>query len=212
VIVSSVDGRLLRREPDGTLLAHADLGQPGWNDILVDGRGNVYVNRGGCPRWSGRRFDLAPSSWSRRTARYARRPRTSRSQRDGRDGRQLHADRHGLYRHSLVALISARTAAVQPTRPPRTGRGCAEGHPRGRVEGCLVRRRAQPAVRACRRGRDGTAGGRAGPRWLRLRVGRARRADAVHRGEWWGMTESEMVTPGTGEVFTTQVDAPRGWS
>ena len=45
VIVSSPDGRLLRREPDGSLVTHADLGETGWNDIVVDGRGNAYVNR-----------------------------------------------------------------------------------------------------------------------------------------------------------------------
>ena len=44
VIVSSPDGRLLRREPDGSLVTYADLGRPGWNDIVVDGRGNCYVN------------------------------------------------------------------------------------------------------------------------------------------------------------------------
>ena len=44
LIVSSADGLLLRREPDGTLQTHADLGGPGWNDIVVDGRGNAYVN------------------------------------------------------------------------------------------------------------------------------------------------------------------------
>jgi sugar lactone lactonase YvrE len=42
LIVSSQDGRLLRREPDGTLTTHADLGKGGWNDIVVDGRGNAY--------------------------------------------------------------------------------------------------------------------------------------------------------------------------
>ena len=47
VIVSSPDGRLLRREPGGTLVTHADLGQPGWNDIVADGRGHIYVNRAG---------------------------------------------------------------------------------------------------------------------------------------------------------------------
>jgi len=41
VIVSSPDGRLLRRESDGSLVTHADLGQPGWNDIIADGRGHV---------------------------------------------------------------------------------------------------------------------------------------------------------------------------
>ena len=41
--------RLLRREPDGSLAEHADLGAlaADWNEFVVDGRGNVYVN-GGC--------------------------------------------------------------------------------------------------------------------------------------------------------------------
>ncbi len=45
LVVSSGDGRLLRQEPDGSLVTHADLGRSGWNDIAVDGRGNAYVNR-----------------------------------------------------------------------------------------------------------------------------------------------------------------------
>src|SRR6516162_3859283 len=56
VIVSSADGRLLRREPDGSLVTHADLGQPGWNDIVVDGRGNAYVNRAGFDPTAGEEF------------------------------------------------------------------------------------------------------------------------------------------------------------
>ena len=47
LIVSSSDGRLLRREPDGSLVTHADLSgleDHPWNDIVVDGRGNAYVN------------------------------------------------------------------------------------------------------------------------------------------------------------------------
>jgi sugar lactone lactonase YvrE len=49
LIVSGRQGQLLRREPDGTLVAHADLsglagqGHP-WNEIVVDGRGNAYIN------------------------------------------------------------------------------------------------------------------------------------------------------------------------
>jgi sugar lactone lactonase YvrE len=38
---------LLRREADGSLVPHADLSalsSYGWNEIVVDGRGNVYVN------------------------------------------------------------------------------------------------------------------------------------------------------------------------
>jgi sugar lactone lactonase YvrE len=41
LIVSSAEGRLLRREPDGSLHTHAELDGPGWNDIVVDGRGNA---------------------------------------------------------------------------------------------------------------------------------------------------------------------------
>ena len=47
LIVSSADRRLLRQEPDGSLVAHADLAvldEHPWNDIVVDGRGNAYVN------------------------------------------------------------------------------------------------------------------------------------------------------------------------
>jgi len=54
LVVSPRAGRLLRRERDGALLTHADLstvGKPAWNEIVVDGRGNAYVNNVG--------FDLA---------------------------------------------------------------------------------------------------------------------------------------------------------
>jgi sugar lactone lactonase YvrE len=39
--------KLLRMEPDGSLATHVDLGrlsEHGWNEIVVDGRGNTYVN------------------------------------------------------------------------------------------------------------------------------------------------------------------------
>ncbi|MCL2394169.1 MAG: SMP-30/gluconolactonase/LRE family protein [Acidimicrobiaceae bacterium] len=43
-----VTGRTLRRvEPRGTLVPHADLSwiaSHGWNEVVVDGRGNAYVN------------------------------------------------------------------------------------------------------------------------------------------------------------------------
>jgi sugar lactone lactonase YvrE len=37
---------LLRRESDGSMVRHADLGglAEGWNEIVVDGRGNIYLN------------------------------------------------------------------------------------------------------------------------------------------------------------------------
>lgn len=47
LIISGPDGLLLRREPDGSLVTHADLSglsDHSWNEIVVDGRGNAYVN------------------------------------------------------------------------------------------------------------------------------------------------------------------------
>ena len=43
LVVNAARGVLLRREADGTLLDHADLGAA-CNDIVVDGVGNAYVN------------------------------------------------------------------------------------------------------------------------------------------------------------------------
>jgi sugar lactone lactonase YvrE len=49
LVISSKNGLLLRREPDGALVTHADLsglvrkGLP-WNEIVVDGRRNAYMN------------------------------------------------------------------------------------------------------------------------------------------------------------------------
>jgi sugar lactone lactonase YvrE len=50
LIVSGREGLLLRREPDGSLVTHADLTElaaPPWNDIVVDGRGNAYIGNTG---------------------------------------------------------------------------------------------------------------------------------------------------------------------
>jgi sugar lactone lactonase YvrE len=45
LLVTSHD-RLLRREPDGSFVTHADLSAlgKGWNEVTVDGRGRIYVN------------------------------------------------------------------------------------------------------------------------------------------------------------------------
>jgi sugar lactone lactonase YvrE len=62
LIVAGREGRLLRREPDGSLVTHADLNglaDPPWNDIVVDGRGNAYVNNIGFDFPGG---DFAPGS------------------------------------------------------------------------------------------------------------------------------------------------------
>jgi sugar lactone lactonase YvrE len=46
VIVSGPEAKLLTHEPDGSLAQYADLAglAGGWNEIVVDGRGNAYVN------------------------------------------------------------------------------------------------------------------------------------------------------------------------
>jgi sugar lactone lactonase YvrE len=47
LVVSARDRLLLRQEPDGSLLTHADLSglsRYPWNEIVVDGRGNIYLN------------------------------------------------------------------------------------------------------------------------------------------------------------------------
>lgn len=46
LVVSALDGRLLRRVPDGSLVTQADLSSLSeypWSDMVVDGRGNAYV-------------------------------------------------------------------------------------------------------------------------------------------------------------------------
>lgn len=50
LVVSGPERLLLRREPDGSLVTYADLrslAKQICNEIVVDGRGNVYVNGGG---------------------------------------------------------------------------------------------------------------------------------------------------------------------
>jgi len=44
LIVAAQAGQLLRREADGTIAPFAQLGAGVWNEIVVDGRGNAYVN------------------------------------------------------------------------------------------------------------------------------------------------------------------------
>ncbi len=58
LITSGRDGLLRRMEPGGSLVTHADLTSiaGGWNEIVVDGRGNAYVNGGGFDLLAGEKF------------------------------------------------------------------------------------------------------------------------------------------------------------
>jgi sugar lactone lactonase YvrE len=55
VIVSTSDQPLLRRELDGALVSHADLSR-GFNEIVVDSRGNIYINGAGFNPLAGEKF------------------------------------------------------------------------------------------------------------------------------------------------------------
>src|SRR5215203_6101822 len=62
LLVSAREGLLLRREPDGSLVTHGDLtgvfDPPPGNELVVDGRGNAYVNGPGFDMMAG--ADFAP--------------------------------------------------------------------------------------------------------------------------------------------------------
>lgn len=59
LITSGRDGLLQRMEPGGSLVTHADLtglSDRGWNEIVVDGRGNAYINSVGFDLLAGEKF------------------------------------------------------------------------------------------------------------------------------------------------------------
>ncbi len=60
LLVSTRDGVLLRREHDGSLVTHGDLKMasqpPAGNELVVDARGNAYVNGGGFDLMAGEPF------------------------------------------------------------------------------------------------------------------------------------------------------------
>jgi len=163
LIVSSPNGRLLRREPDGTLATHADLGRPGWNDIVADGRGNVYVNRPGFDPTAGEPF--RPGGLSRR--------------RDWADLGQ------GVPDGICVDADNAVWYADVPNR-------------------CCVRVAEHGTeLRRIELDRGGFACVLGGPDRSTLYIAAA---------QWQGMTQAEMVAPGTGQVLAVEVEVPgAGW-
>jgi sugar lactone lactonase YvrE len=60
LVVSACEGLLLLREPDGSLVTYADLtgvsDPPPGNELVVDGRGNAYVNGPGFDMMAGAEF------------------------------------------------------------------------------------------------------------------------------------------------------------
>jgi sugar lactone lactonase YvrE len=80
LVVAGPEGRLLRQEPDGSLVDHADLTvlDINLNEIVVDGRGNIFVN-GGTNFHPGEGEARGSSPWSPRTAGSSGSPRSSPS-------------------------------------------------------------------------------------------------------------------------------------
>ena len=215
VIVSSATGRLLRLEPGGSLVTHADLGMPGWNDIVIDGRGNAYVNRAGFNPMAGEEFrpgfvHLVTADGSvRQVADDIAFP----------NGMAVTADNSTLivadsYRHNLVAFDIGSGGGLSGRR---IWADLGEGTPDG------ICTDAQNAVwyadvpgRRCARvaeggtvlqtvelDRGGFACALGGPGKATLFIVAA---------EWRGMTEAQMVGPGSGQVLATDVDVPgAGW-
>ncbi len=60
LLVSARDGLLLRREDNGSLATYSDLNRvsdpPAGNELVVDGRGNAYINGGGFNLMAGEPF------------------------------------------------------------------------------------------------------------------------------------------------------------
>ncbi len=213
VIVSSQAGQLLRREPDGSVVIHADLGATGWNDIVVDGRGNAYVNRAGFDMMAGEAFK--PGFVALVTA--------DGSVRDVADdfalpnGMAVTSDNSTLivadsYRHHLVAFDIGADGALSGRRiwadlGEATPDGiCADAE--GAVwyadvpgKRCVRVAEGGEVLRTVTLDRGGFACALGGPDGTTLFIVAA---------EWRGM--SEMVTPGSGQVLTTEVEVSgAGW-
>jgi sugar lactone lactonase YvrE len=215
VAVSSPDGLLLRLEPDGSLVTHADLGRPGWNDIVADGRGNVYVNGAGFNPMAGEEFrpggvtHLAPDGTVREVADDIAFP----------NGMAVTADNATLivadsYRRQLVAFDIAADGSLSGRR---TWADLGASAPDGIcVDAENAVWYAEVPGRRCARVAEGGAelaavhldrGGFAcvlgGPDGTTLFITAA---------EWRGMTDAQLVTPGSGQVLAVDVDVPAaGW-
>ena len=216
VIVSSPEGRLLRLEPGGSLVTHGDLGRPGWNDIVVDGRGNSYVNRAG----------FNPVAGEAASPGFVHLVTADGSVRQVADdiafpnGMAVTEDNSTLivadsYRHSLLAFDIGADGALSGRRVwADLGEGAAP-------DGICVD--AQNAVwyadvpnKRCARVAEGGAvlrvveldrGG-----FACVLGGAGKTTLFIVAAEWQGMTAAEMVRPGSGQVLAMPVDVPgAGW-
>jgi sugar lactone lactonase YvrE len=215
VIISSPDGLLLRREPDGSLVTHANLGRPGWNDIVADGRGNVYVNGAGFNPMAGEAF--RPGGVSLVTADGTVRPVADDIAFP--NGMAVTADNATLivadsYRRNLVAFAIAADGSLSGRRIwAELGESAPDGI-------CVDAENAvwyaEVPGKRCARVAEGGAelatvpldrGG-----FACVLGGPEGRTLFITAAEWRGMTDAQMVAPGSGQVLAVDVDVPgAGW-
>ncbi|MGI5130354.1 SMP-30/gluconolactonase/LRE family protein [Pseudonocardia sp. CA-107938] len=215
VIVSSAAGEVLRCEPDGSLVTYADLGRPGWNDVVADGRGNVYVNGAGSNPMTGEEFRpgsvvlAAPDGSVRQVADDIAFP----------NGMAVTADNSTLivadsYRHSLVAFDIDADGGLSARR---VWADLGDGVPDGICtdadaavwyadvpnQRCVRVAEGGAVLQTVALDRGGFACALGGPDGRTLFVTAA---------TWQGMTETDMVAPGSGQLLAVKVDVPgAGW-
>jgi sugar lactone lactonase YvrE len=215
VIVSSRDGQLLRQRPDGYLVTYANLGRPGWNDIVIDGYGHTYVNRPGFNPVAGEAFQpgfvhqVSLKGAVRQVADDIAFP----------NGMAVTGDNSTLivadsYRHCLVAFDIGADGALSGRR---IWADLGEGTPDGIcVDAQMCVWYADVPNKRCVRVAEGGAvlqtveldrGGFA------CTLGGAERTTLfIVAAEWRGMTQGQMVPPGSGQVLTIDVEVPgAGW-
>jgi len=213
LLVDSPRGRVLRVGDDGALTTYADLGRPGWNEIVVDGRGNAYVNRAGFDPIAGE--EVRPGTVSLVV--------TDGSTCEVADdiafpnGMAVTADNSTLivadsYRHCLVAFDIGPDGDLVDRRVwADLGDGTPDGiciDAEGAVwyadvpnELCVRVAEGGERLRTVELDRGGFACALGGPEARTLFVAAA---------QWRGM--SELVTPGSGQVLALEVDVPgAGW-
>jgi sugar lactone lactonase YvrE len=215
LVVASHEGRLLRREHDGTLAPYADLGRPGWNDLVVDGHGNAYVNRAGFDPMAGEEF--APGSVSLVSAGGA--VREVADDLAFPNGMAVTADNATLvvadsYANCLVAFDIEDDGTLSHRRVwADLGDGvpdgvCLDAHgaawyadvPHQRCVRVAEGGRVLDVVEVDR-GAFACALGGPGGRTL-----------AIVGATWRGMESADLVEPGSGQVWLTEVEVPgAGW-
>jgi sugar lactone lactonase YvrE len=211
LVVSSAEGRLLRREPDGSLVEYADLGIPGWNDIVADGCGNTYDNRAHFDPMAGEDAKpgsvhlVTPEGSVREVADDIAFPNGMAVTAD--DSTLIVADSYG--RRLLAFDIDADGTLSHR----RVWADLGEGTPDGI---CID---AENAVwyadvpgRRCVRVAEGGTVLQTVPldrgAFACVLGGPDRRTLFITAARWQGMTETEMVAPGSGQVLAVPVEVP----